>query len=336
MKRLKRVSGMAFIAGLLGVLAVAAPSSSLAQERFILAHPMPPDHIFHPTSEQFIAALSDEFEVEYHPGGDMGDWVSLFEQAMQGAVPMTMTFAATEFDPRLNIFIAGYVVDSWEEARELYGPGGAMIPVYDMILADLDLKLVGVLPVDFVGYAIRKGVGRVPLNLPEEASGLKMRVPGYDLAVTRFELLGFNPVPMPFSELYTALQLGMVDGRTFGPPAEIWQMRDVLETYVYSRDYFEHSFWVVNRDWWESLSDEQQEALQAAVDTAVAWSWDEAKAISDETLTKAQEAGVKVVEFSDEQLAKVKSIVYEKEWPVLEEMVGSEIVNALKEAAGME
>src|SRR5690606_15927359 len=58
------------------------------------------------------------------------------------------------------------------------------------------------------------------------------------------------------------------------------------------------------------------------------------KAISDETLTKAQEAGVKVVEFSDEQLAKVKSIVYEKEWPVLEEMVGSEIVNALKEAAG--
>ncbi|WP_170327500.1 TRAP transporter substrate-binding protein DctP [Ruegeria arenilitoris] len=314
---------------------LSAVGSAQADERFTLAHPMPPEHIFHPTSEKFMEALGDGYEVEYHPGGDLGDWTSLFEQSMQGAVPMTMTFAATEFDPRLNIFAAGYIVDSWEQARELYGPGGALIPVYDEILADLDMKLVGVLPVDFGGYAIRKGVGEVPLNLPEEGNGIKVRVPGLEIAIKRYELLGFSPVPMPFSELYTALQLGTVDGRTFGPPPEIWQMRDVLEAYVYSKDYFEHAYWLVNKSWWDGLSDDDRGEIQGAVDTAVGWAWHEAQNISDKTLEDIRGAGIDVVEFSPEQLEAVKKIVYEQEWPFLEEIVGPETTAALKSAAGI-
>ena len=307
-----------------------------AGESFMVAHPMPPEHIFHPTSERFMEALGDAHEVQYHPGGDLGDWVSQFEQVMRGSIEMTMTFAATEFDDRLNVFITGYVVDSWEDAKKLYGPGGAMIPVYDQILADLDMKLVGVLPVDFVGYAIRNGVGKVPLNLPDEANGIKVRVPPVAMAIKRFEALGFSPVPMPFSELYTALQLGTVDGRTFGPPSEIWQMRDVLETYVYSRDYFEHSFWLANKSWWDGLDDADRDAIQAAVDSSVDWAWAEARNISDETLANIREAGVNVVEFSDEQMANAKRIVYEQEWPAMEEMIGSDLMNALKSAAGVQ
>jgi len=332
---MSRGSALAVSAALVVAMGTAAHPVA-AGERFTLAHPMPPEHIFHPTSERFAQVLGDEFEVEYHPGGDLGDWVSLFEQAMRGSVNMTMTFAATEFDPRLNVFIIGYVVDTWEDARKLYGPGGAMIPVYDEILADLDMKLVGVLPVDFGGYAIRKGVGKVPLNLPEEAKGIKVRVPPVAMAIKRFENLGFSPVPMPFAELYTALQLGTVDGRTFGPPSEIWQMRDVLETYVYSRDYFEHSFWLVNRSWWEDLDAADRDKIQAAIDDAVGWAWAEAKNLSDETLANVRGAGVDVVEFNDEQLAKVKRIVYEQEWPAMEEMIGSDLMNAIKSAAGVE
>ncbi|SMX26606.1 C4-dicarboxylate-binding periplasmic protein precursor [Pelagimonas phthalicica] len=332
----KTLSSIAASAVLATGTMLAATGTAQADERFTLAHAMPPEHIFHPTSEKFMEALGEGFEVEYHPGGDLGDWTSLFEQAMQGAVPMTMTFAATEFDPRLNIFAAGYIVDSWEQARKMYGPNGAMIPVYDEILSDLDMKLVGVLPVDFGGYAIRKGVGAVPLDLPAEGNGIKVRVPGLEIAIKRYELLGFSPVPMPFAELYTALQLGTVDGRTFGPPPEIWQMRDVLETYVYSKDYFEHAYWLVNKSWWDDLSDEDRAKMQTAVDTAVSWAWDEAKTISDKTLEDIRGAGINVVEFNDEQLAAVKKIVYEQEWPFLEKIVGPETTAALKAAAGVE
>ena len=182
----------------------------------------------------------------------------------------------------------------------------------------------------------RKGVGKVPLNLPDEAKGIKVRVPPVAMAIKRFEALGFSPVPMPFSELYTALQLGTVDGRTFGPPSEIWQHRDVLETYVYSRDYFEHSFWLVNKSWWDDLDDADRDTIQAAIDASVDWAWAEAKNLSDETLANVREAGVNVVEFSDEQMAKAKSIVYEQEWPAMEEMIGDDLMGKLKSAAGIQ
>lgn len=328
----KFAAASAFVAGSF----LTASGAAYAEERFTLAHALPPEHIFHPTSELFMKTLGEGHDVEYHPGGDLGDWTSQFEQVMQGAIQMSMTFAATEFDPRLNIFAAGYMIDSWEEARAMYGPGGTIIPVYNDIMADLDMQLVGVLPVDFGGYAIRKGVGKVPVNLPEDAAGIKVRVPGLEIAIKRFELLGFSPVPMPFSELYTALQLGAVDGRTFGPPSEIWQMRDVLETYVYSKDYFEHAYWVVNKSWWDGLSDEDRTQMQSAIDTSVSWAWDEAENISNKTLDDIRGAGINVVEFSDAQLAAVKKIVYEQEWPFLEGVVGPETTAALKTAAGIE
>ena len=334
-RRRSEATGLALAATFAAALGAGA-QQAVADERFMLAHPMPVEHVFHPTSEHFSQALAEGLEVEYHPGGDMGDWVSQFEQVMRGSLQMTMTFAATEFDDRLNVFITGYVVDSWEDAQKLYGPGGAMIPIYNEILADLDVTLIGVLPVDFVGYAIRKGVGKVPLNLPEEAQGIKVRVPPVAMAIKRFEALGFSPVPMPFSELYTALQLGTVDGRTFGPPSEIWQHRDVLETYVYSRDYFEHSFWLANKSWWDDLDDADRDQIQAAADSAVEWAWAEAKSLSDETLANVRDAGVNVVEFNDEQMAKAKSIVYEQEWPAMEEMIGSDLMGKLKSAAGIQ
>ncbi|WP_028301389.1 TRAP transporter large permease subunit [Oceanospirillum beijerinckii] len=61
----------------------------------------------------------------------------------------------------------------------------------------------------FGSVAIRKGVGEVPTNFPEDAKGIKMRVPPVPIGIERFKNWGFTAVPMPFAELYTALQLGM-------------------------------------------------------------------------------------------------------------------------------
>ena len=151
-------------------------------------------------------------------------------------------------------------------------------------------------------------------------------------AIKRFEFLGFNPVPLPFSELYTALQLGSVDGRTFGPPSEIWQMRDVLETYVFSRDYFEQGAFLVNMDWWNDLNAEQQQALQAAADDAGRWAWKEAETISEKLITDIKAYGINVVELDGPQQAKLRSIIQDNEWPWMEETVGKHLVDQVRAA----
>ena len=321
------------------VMSLPAAGPALAQTKFILAHPMTTDHINHTTAQDFIVKLKElsggKLEVEYHPGGDLGDWVVQFEQVMQGALPMSMTWLASDFDKRFDIAYLAYVVDNWADGTRIYGPGGPMIKVYDDLLDPVDVKLLGTLPTDFGSIAIRKGVGKRPSMFPGDAKGIKIRVPPLAIGVKRFEAWGFSPVPIPFSELYTALQLGTVDARSFGPPVEIWQMRDVLEAYILTRDYFEHAFWIVNKGWWNKLSGDEQKWIQAAADHASAKAWRDAESIGESFIQKVKDYGIEVIELTPEQRTAAKKLVYEQEWPWMEEQVGKELMDKIKAAAGM-
>ncbi len=321
----------------LSLASAAATMPATADEEFILAHAMNTDHVFHAISERFMSELGDEsgVSINYHPGGDLGDWTSLFEQSMQGVVPMTLTWASSDFDPRLDLIYLGYIVSNWEEAKELYGPGAGMLDVYNDMLGDLGLHAVGIIPTDFGSVVIRKGVGELPLNFPDDPGGMKIRVPGLSIAVDRFNNLGFAAVPIPLSEVHTALQLGTVDARSFSTAVETYTLRDVLEANILTNDYFEVAFWLVNKDWWDGLSDDVRSALQSAADETIGWSWQEAERKSEEFLQKARDAGINVVELTDEQMSAAKQIVYDTEWPAMEAVVGEDIMNQIRGVVGI-
>lgn len=319
-------------------LSGAALQLAQADDDFILAQAMTTDHIFHSSSGKFIEELkaqNSKYSVRYHPGGDLGDWTSQFEQTMQGVIPMTMTYGASEFDKRLDLTWLGYVVDNWESARKAYGPNGPMLDIYNKILADNDLVALGLIPAGFGSITIRNGVGKVPANFPDDASGLKMRVVPTPLAINRFNNWGFSAVPMPLSELYTSLQLGTVDGRAFGTAVEIWQMRDVLESYILTRDYFEHGFWLVNKDWWEDLPADERAKLKAAADKTMTWAWHEAETINKDYLQKVRDYGINVVELTPEQLKNAKDTLYANEWPYMETIVDKEIMGLMRQVANI-
>jgi TRAP-type C4-dicarboxylate transport system substrate-binding protein len=325
--------------GMALALCMAGGQTATAQDSFILAHAFVTDHIVDPVSRRFAERLTEvsggKMTVDYHPGGDLGDYIQQFEQTMQGGIPMTMAGLATDFDERLNVGYLAYVVDNWESARRLYGPGGPMLAILDGVLADLNLKLVGTIPGGFGSIAVRKGVDARPSSFPEEAAGFKMRTPPFEIGVRRFEAWGFAAVPIPYSELYTALQLGTVDGRSFGPPQEIWEMRDTLGAYILTRDYFDVAFWVANKDWWDALSAEQRGWIEAAAADAVALGWQEGERRENAELQKIKDYGIEVVELTPEELAKAKAIIYEKEWPWMTSIVGEELMAQVRKAAGV-
>ena len=327
------VSGLAAAAIVAGT--TAAPSQ--AAEKFIFAHAMNTDHVFHAISKRFMDELGDKsgVSIKYHPGGDLGDWTSLFEQSMQGVVPMTLTWASSDFDKRLDLIYLGYIVSNWKDAKKLYGPGAGMLDVYNDMLKDLGLHAVGIIPTDFGSVVIRKGVGKLPLNYPGDPKGMKIRVPGLSIAVDRFNSLGFAAVPIPLSEVHTALQLGTVDARSFSTAVETYTLRDVLEANILTNDYFEVAFWLVNRKWWNGLPAEVRGKLQAAADKTIEWSWSEAERKSNEFLQKARDAGIKVVDLSPAQMSAAKKIVYDKEWPKMESVVGKATMDKIRKIVGV-
>ena len=308
-----------------------------ASDQFILAHAMNTDHVFHAISERFLADVDEDggISIQYHPGGDLGDWTSLFEQTMLGVVPMTLTWASSEFDERLDLAYLGYVVSTWEGAKRLYGPGAGMLGVYNDVFGDLGLHAIGIIPTDFSSVVVRKGIGRLPLNFPEDPDGMKVRVPSLSIAVNRFNSFGFAAVPIPLAEVHTAMQLGTVDARSWSTAVETWTMRDIVEANILTRDHFEVAFWLVNRSWWDGLSADVRAALQDAANRTIEWSWSEARRRSDEFLQRGRDAGIHVVELNDEQIGAARKIVHEKEWPAMEAVVGRGVMDRIRSIAGI-
>ena len=322
-------------AAAVGVLAATLPAAQA--EDIILGHVMDTQHIFHQVSERFSDRLAElsggELNVDYHPGGDLGDWTSIVEQVSQGAVQMTMSWNHSELDPRWDVSVLGYVASDWDTGRKVYGPGSVMNGVYDGIMNDLGMVLLGTIPTDFTGFVVRKGVD-VPTSFPEDAEGFKMRVPGMPMAIERYKATGFAPVPMAFSEVHTALQTGAIDGRAYSPPSEVLLFKDVVSAYVFTRENFEHTFWTANKRWFDSLSEEQQGWVRTAANEAVTWAWENAEAESPKWFAQMKEAGIEVVELTPDQLQAYRQQVVAVEYPYMEQVIGADVMAQIKAAAG--
>lgn len=329
------------IAALVAVTAASPlrPAAAAEKLKFILAHPMPTEHIIHEVSVRFMDKLKElskgEYTVEYHPGGDLGGLEALFDQAKKGVLPMVITFPVGSFDPRLDVAYLGYIVDNWNDAKKLYSPDGAMVEVYNDILKDLDMVSLGTVPTGFGAIVVRKGLGKAPVNFPEDAKGVKLRTPLMPIAKTRYSALGFSPVPIPFAEVYTALQLGTVDARSFSPIAEAWQMHDVLEAHVRTNDYFEQAVWFVGKKWWGNRSAEERKIITEAVQYALAPSWEIVQKLEAGFEKKLRDAGVKIVDLSPQQMEKAKKLVRDAEWPEMEKLLGPALMGKIKKAAGV-
>ena len=111
--------------------------------------------------------------------------------------------------------------------------------------------------------------GKTPINTPEDLAGLKIRTPEDPMTIDIFDALDANPTPMAFNELYLALQQGAVDGQENPiPNIHANALHEVQDHLALTGHKYEVTPLIISTTAWESLSPEQQEAVQTAADEA--------------------------------------------------------------------
>lgn len=173
-----------------------------------------------------------------------------------------------------------------------------------------------------------------PLEMPGDAKGLKFRVQPSDVIVAQFEQLEASPQPMAFSEVYGALQTGVVDGQEntwsniYGQ--KFFEVQDgSTETNHGVLDYLV----VTGSDWWEGLDPEIRDQLATIVDEVTA----ERNAVVNEVDMEARQAildaGGVIRELTPEQrqawVDAMKPV-----WSQFEEGVGADNIAAAQEING--
>ncbi|MFI7581239.1 TRAP transporter substrate-binding protein [Kocuria kalidii] len=111
--------------------------------------------------------------------------------------------------------------------------------------------------------------GDTPINTPEDVAGLKIRTPEDPMTIDIFNALDANPTPMAFNELYLALQQGAVDGQENPiPNIHANALHEVQDHLALTGHKYEVTPLIISTTAWDSLSAEQQEAVQTAADEA--------------------------------------------------------------------
>ncbi|MFF7398919.1 TRAP transporter substrate-binding protein [Achromobacter sp. NPDC008082] len=149
-----------------------------------------------------------------------------------------------------------------------------------------------------------------PITRAEDLQGIKLRVMQNQIALGVFNTLGANAVPMPFSELFTALETRTVDGQenpiTTIQSSKFYEVQPFLTItrHVYTP-------WVVlaSKKWWDTLSPDEQKLIRQAAAASRDFERKDSRADSTKAMTTLEQAGMKINTVTPEEVARMRQKV---------------------------
>ncbi len=274
-------------------------------------------------SEELKTATDGDLKLRVYAANALGDYTLVQERISVGAIDMALQPASTSTDRRMQIGLLPFLANDWEEAQNIYGDGAAVREAMEELFKEQDITLLAAYPVYFGGISLNREA--VDAGNPDSSKGIKLRVP----PIKSFQLLadnvGYIGSPLPFSEAFTAVQTGVVDG-VIGSGAEGYyaSFRDVTKTYIPLNTHFEIWYLMINSERLEDLDESEQKALKTAAAQFESRRWDAAQIDQKANEQKLVEAGATIVEMTPSQLSKTAEKVRATVWPQIIDDIGSE------------
>ncbi len=195
--------------------------------------------------------------------------------------------------PEFSIFTAGYLHRDAEHQRKVFA-ADFMQPMKQKVEDELGVKLLTVM------YLGRRHVNLRTDNevkTPQDLAGLKLRMPGTDAWQFLGKALGASPVPMAFTEVYTGLQTGAIDGQDNPLPTnKDAKFYEVTKQIVLTSHLVDLNYLAFSKKVWDSLTPEQQAVVQKAADDAAESGRQKQLALEAELEQFFKDQGLKVYE----------------------------------------
>jgi TRAP-type C4-dicarboxylate transport system substrate-binding protein len=266
--------------------------------------------------------------IDIFPASQLGDYTVVQERVGLGDIEMQLASLGTAMDKGLMIQSLPYIASNWEEARKLYASGSSLMNVVGELLEKQNLKLISGWPCYFGGIVLTKeppspGDPNVPKNI-------KIRVPPQKSFELNGESLGYLATPIAWSEAFTSLQTGIVDG-AIGSGAEGYyaNFRDLAKYFLPLNDHFEMWYFYMNLDLWNSLSADDQKLIQEVSSELEKKRFAVAEEDEKANIQKLADYGIEIITFTDEELAGFAAKAREYVWPKIRDDIGGDLMDRI-------
>ena len=191
-----------------------------------------------------------------------------------------------------EVFDLPYMFDNYEELHKVTdGPVGASL------LKKLESK--GIIGVAYWDNGLKVMSANKPLRNPEDMKGLKMRIQSSKVLGDEMKALGAIPQVMAFSEVYQAMQTGVVDGSENTPSNMFTQKHHEVQKYTTLTNHGYIGYAVIaNKKFWDGLPPDLRTTLEGAMKDATKYANEIAQKENDDALEGIRKSGKSVTEGS--------------------------------------
>lgn len=291
-------------------LAFASPAAWAQQERVIrFGHLNNTDHPVSMGVKRFAEVLSaksgGKMKVQEFPSNQLGNEQQQ-QSALQGGVQQMYSPATTSVAgivKEFGLVDFPFAVSSFEQADALLdGPLG------QALINKLPEK--GLVSLGYWDLGFRNVTNsRQPITKPEDLAGLKIRVIPNPVFLDSFRAFKANPVPMPFAELYGALESKAVDGQE-NPFAVILSNKFYeVQKYVSATNHvYAANILLVSKKFWDSLTPAEQKWMKEAADETRAYQRQVSRAAAAKAVSELQAKGAQFNEVAPAEQARMRTI----------------------------
>lgn len=203
-----------------------------------------------------------EVKVDMFPNGQLGNEQDTVNNAAIGLLDFSVLAInnVTPFSPSVGLLTMPYVIQSADEAK-LLTQGEIGQELVDNTIRDAGVRIIGWA---YSGFRVLTNSKR-PVKSPEDLKGLVIRVPRNEIMISSYQAWGVNPTPMAWSETFTGLQQGVVDGQD-NPYITVHAMKfNEVQKYVTNIRYiFSLEPLIISESIFQQQSPEMQKAILAA------------------------------------------------------------------------
>jgi TRAP-type transport system periplasmic protein len=300
-------------AALLAVLAASPPlTASAAPLELKLGHVGEPGSLFALSAAEFArvanAKLGDRAKVVVFGSSQLGGDKELLQKLKLGTVDLAIpsTVMSSEVD-LFGLFEMPYLVKSREHMRAI--EKDLVWPKLAPAAAKRGYRMLAVWENGFRHITNN----RQPIRTPADLKGIKLRVPEGKWRVAMFQAYGASPSPMKLSEVFVALQTGVMDGQE-NPLTQTWSSRfqEVQKFLSLTSHVYTPAYLTGGEQRLASLPKEVQQALEEAAKETQKFVYETAAAQDRDLLQKMKEAGLQVNEVDRESFVKASQAIYDQ------------------------
>jgi tripartite ATP-independent transporter DctP family solute receptor len=241
----------------------------------------------------FAPAVAAFADVDPHWNAALFKQGTELEAISRGNLEMSIASAQelAEFFPEFSVFSAGYV--HRDAAHQVKVFNSDFFKPYKQKVEDkLGVKLLTVM------YLGRRQVNLrtdKQIKTPADLAGVKMRMPGSEAWLFLGRALGANPVPMAFTEVYTGLQTGAIDGQDNPlPTVRDAKFFEVTKQVVLTSHLVDLNYLTISKRVWDRMTPAQQATVQKAANDAAESARQKQLALEGELEAFFKEKGLKV------------------------------------------